>query len=330
MPVRRLRVQRRALRVVVRHLPARLLAVDARQDEDPVVRLGRLDRGLDVAELALLQEGQVPLLELAGEPLLDPRAGVRLAHHQRLPGGAYLRHLVIRRRGVLGGTLGVREGDPRQGERSDEGDDDVSNGAHGRLLSRGFGGGHRRWPEVGDVEVPPAGHGEGVALLDVHADASAVPAGREVVVTLPAHASTAGADVGGVASATDRMVVAAIQSPLRRYSLGRRHADVYGSVEPLASVHDVEVPGVPGERRSGTEAERAGGQHRHQAAAALYLKHLRNLNQTCQAVDISVDVLPPRPVTHRRLTGTTARAEEVHGGIRKTAEWTRHPPAFGA
>ena len=110
---------RRALRLVDRDLAARLLAIEPRQDRDAVVALGVVDRGLDVAEAALLvlPEAQQPLaaLLLALEDLLDEPLRVRLADDQRLlvvPAVAGHRALVR----IGEERLALRVGEGRAGE----------------------------------------------------------------------------------------------------------------------------------------------------------------------------------------------------------------------
>jgi hypothetical protein len=116
-----------ALRVLDRDRPARLLAVDARHDQDAVARHGGVDGLLDVLVLAALQLAQAPVaLAARREDLPDPPGRVRLAHDPGGAGGSVLRS---RRQRVIGeerGPLGMAE----RGRRSEERQRDNGNGEH--------------------------------------------------------------------------------------------------------------------------------------------------------------------------------------------------------
>ncbi len=99
-----------AARVRLGDAPARLLAVDAGQDEDSVPRLGRVDGRLDVVEVTALEQLQVALLGLPAEQRADALLRVGLAHDEGLPAVPVLRHLAELVVGVVGDPLGVAVG----------------------------------------------------------------------------------------------------------------------------------------------------------------------------------------------------------------------------
>jgi hypothetical protein len=101
---------------------ARLLAIDARQDQDAVVRLRSVHGRLDVAVTAAIEERQIAPLRLAAEQPPDAPAGVGLADDERLARRPVLRNLaelVVR---VVGQPFGVAVGDPgADGEQEGDG-----------------------------------------------------------------------------------------------------------------------------------------------------------------------------------------------------------------
>ena len=106
--------------------PARLLAVGAGEHEDPRAVARGVDRRLDVAEAAALEQRQVAALRFAGEQPPDARTRVLLADDERGSARPVFGHgaqLVV---GVVGQALGVSEGrrgrdGGHQGERCEEG-----------------------------------------------------------------------------------------------------------------------------------------------------------------------------------------------------------------
>jgi hypothetical protein len=110
-------LEARAGRVRVRLGAARLLAVDAREDQDARPARGGVDRLLDVPEAAGVEEAQV---RRADAPVGDPRdAGARigLADHEARSAAPILRDGSLARIGEEGGPLQVRRRRARPGER---------------------------------------------------------------------------------------------------------------------------------------------------------------------------------------------------------------------